>query len=262
MKKRVIAVLMCAVMLLGAAACGTKEKKLTPKEEYIAAAQKVEKAKGIDFTMKFDMSMEVSGGAVVEVGIIGDGKVVQEDKKDKQMMMDMKISALGLSVPVKYYYKDNYIYIDAQREKSKVKMDVEEMEKKVAGSYKLATIDKKMIKDVKIKEDGGNRIFTITIDEKKLDEYGQKYFDSVQNLTSGSGLKTDLDLKMQDFKCTMKVDKKGMPIEQKVSFKAAVEANGEKAVTTSKMTLKYKKIGNNIKIKFPSFDDYTERSAL
>lgn len=255
MKKKVIATLLCAAMVFSATACGSKSKSLSPKEEYAAAVEKVNKAEGIDADMDMTISMELSG---MSMDIKMDGSILTNKKSDTDadLAMDATAEIMGQKVPMKYYYTDGYFYMEAADQKSKAKMDLEKAQEKIGGATEMTNVQAKMVKDVKVKDDGDNRVFTYKLDPKKMDEYVKKSMNSIGDLASGAASGTDI--KIKGYKGTMTVDKDGNPVEQTIKMEITTSAEGQEITMKADATVKYNKMGKDVKIEFPSFDGFKE----
>lgn len=258
MKKKVIATLLCAAMVFSTAACGSKSKSLSPKEEYAAAVEKVNKAAGIDADMDMTISVEMSG---MNMDIKMDGSILTNKKSDTdvELAMDANAEILGQKAPIKYYYKDGYFYMEAAGQKTKSKMDLEKAQEKMGSATQMTNVEVKMIKDVKVKDDGDNRVFTYSIDPKKMNEYLEKSMKSIEDLAASGASGSDAELK--SCKGIMTVDKDGQPVEQKMKMELKMAASGQEMTMKADVTVKYNKFGKEVKIEYPSFDGYKEVDA-
>lgn len=258
MRKKVIAAVLCAAMVFSASACGSKSKSLSPKEEYAAAVEKVNKAEGIDADMDMKIAVGMSG---MNMDINMDGSMLANKKSDTDMELAMDVDAeiLGQKVPIKYYYKDGYFYTEAAGQKNKAKMDLEKAQEQMGSPTEMTNVEAKLIKDVKVKDDGDNRVFTYTIDPKKMNEYMKKSMKSIEDLAAAGASSTDVEFK--GCKGTMTVDKDGNPVEQRMKMELNMKADGQKMTMKADITVKYNKFGKEVKIEYPSFDDYKEVDA-
>lgn len=256
MKRKLMAVVLCAAMVLGVASCGSKEEtsSLSSKEEYAAAVQKIEKAEGMDSKMKTKIKISTKN-MNMNVSIGGDVKVVKKSADDVQMLMEMNTDMFGQPVAMNYYYTDNKYYMDIAGQKIMCKMSMEKAWEKITSSYDMSNVDVKLIKDVKVEDEDGNRVFTYTLDSGKMNEYMEK---SLKLLTS---LIADMDknnVSIKEFKGKMVVNKDGNPLEQITRFNMGIKTKEQNLTIKVEATMKYNKIGKDVTIKFPSFDGYEE----
>lgn len=254
MKRKLIAAALCAAMVLGVTSCGSKEPSLSPKEEYAAATQKIEKAEGMDSKLEMKMKIGVQG-MNMDMSMAGDVKMVKKSADDMQMLMELDTKLLGQSVPIAYYYKDNKFYMNAADQKIACKMDMEKAQEKISDNYGMTNVDVKMIKDVKVEDEDGNRVLTYTLDSNKMNEYVKKSLKSIGDLAQGAD---ETNVSIKEFKGRMVVDKDGNPLKQVIRFNMSMKVGDQDMTAKVEATMKYNKLGKDVTIKFPFFDNYKE----
>lgn len=152
--KRLFYILLSAVLLLTVSLPMFGCDALNGYETYNKAMEKTKALTDLDYSIKLDASVSVSGSTIA---MKSSGALKQKMQNDSMTMSgNMIISLLGNDIDTNIYYADGFAYYDYKSMGMKVKMNlsIEEMLDSTAGN--VLDFDTNAIKvDEIIKEDGG-----------------------------------------------------------------------------------------------------------
>jgi len=256
MFKKIVSVLIVALMLFVCAACDSEEA-VTALELYNKAIEKHGALTHYDVKLEMNMKMSASG-MNMDVPIAMTMKLIHEgDNIEFASKADMTL--MGVQTVANTYYKNGVLYTDAAGAKFKMTVGFEEaVEEAVDVENAIVDLPEEILKDVELAEKDGGKEFTVTFDGEKIkDEMNSVLSGMDELLTSGN---TGADI--SDITLTVKFNKDGYITYYSMVFdmKVSVDILGTKTEYSYACDIKYtfNNIGEKFEINYPDFSNFTE----
>lgn len=230
-RKRFLALILGAMLLTSAAACGSGAQD-AGKDETKQEAQQQEPEEKLDAKQIFQDATE-KNASLNSMSIAYKSQIALsqgEESMDMEISMDM--TAVGLQgeglqyslssstsveeqqIATNMYYKDNYYYVDVSGQKIKYAQDPTEVIDQVENSMGTASLDTNGMKNIDAERDGDNIVLTFEADPALMNDYVTNVLRSMEGLVDttaihiqkvtgtyvvnaeGYCIKTDMDIKM------------------------------------------------------------------
>lgn len=265
MKMKKILAVLCALMMVAAlAACGgdgskggdAKNDGPTALDLYNQANAKMAELDNVDYKMTIDMHMvEPTSNTEIDMTMAGDLKQVKvDDTYNMSMNMNIDMPAQGVSMDMEMYYADGYFYynVPAAGMKYKEAMSVEDALGEMNASG-MADLDESMVKAQDVKDEGGNKVVTLTLDGSKMMDYASEVGgDMTASLQGGEMSMSDVTVKaVMDADSNISTYEMTMPME--------VTTQGITMTMDMVLTLEVVATGDAVTVDLPAdLDTYPE----
>lgn len=256
MKKKILCMLLIAVMALSFASCGKNDSGSTDAFESFMEVQKnMQNVKDMEF--KMDMDAVVSGEDAFNMSMSGTGKEVVISKDDIQMEMKYKMDIPDLSSNMEgtMYMKDKAVYMDIMGQKLKMDASNEMSAMMNVDTSQLLDISKEMISDLSVSQEGSDTIYTFSLNAEKAMDYFNNNVSGAQSLTSAE------DVAFDKMKVTVTADKDNMAKSIKVDCRTTTTVEDESVKMDYKISMDYISLNTDLKIDFPDLSQYQELSV-
>lgn len=211
--KKILLIAMSVAMLFTFAACGTSGKdfdSMTAYEHYVAATEKLNKAKSLEMEMTGDVkiSMEASGQKV-DLDMTMDGVIKQiiRSQTDSDFTVDMEMGLMGQSANVSITYIDGIMYMDDSMSKTKQTVDAETMLEQAGVSGAATSVEflEDAVSEQTMEDVENGKKITFTIDPAKASEIVEQY--TGQTTKQLEGLNADVKLDVTSITYEMTIDR-------------------------------------------------------
>lgn len=228
--KKILAVLLSLVMVMGLAACGQESgsEQLTPYEVVKVANERLEQAGGVAYDLDMSMKMTDPENAndTIEMAISGDVLMQKIAENDYNLAYHMTTDMSSLApemgeLSMDMYYTDGYMYYDMLGIKYKVAMDMKEALDTI-NSSNFDQIEEDVVKEQSIQADGTGQIAKLVLD-------GNKMTDFVKSMSEEFAAMGEEDsMSIGDISYMVYLDDDGniTNIEMEMSFAMAVDGVG------------------------------------
>lgn len=224
-----------------------------------AYEQAMAKTQQLDqYQANMNMTMKISDGTqVIDSTTNGSIKfaLTGENKDNVEMQMVMNVTSEGESVESTVYMKDGYMYTDANGQKIKIALPLEEMLNMVAqNTANIAAMQEAVLKDIKVEQAGEETIVSVTMDMKQLNAMAQQLLSQILPAEAMQSV----TIAYTDVECVMTVNAEGYVTKQDMTFGASIEAQGQTIQADYVAEIEYINPGEAVEITFPDFTDYQE----
>ncbi len=251
--KKFMSVLLTAILVLCLAGCGGEKKDV--KTILNDAMQKAQESADMDLTIDMDMDMTAAGESMA-MEMQMDVKVQDNNKETMKMEMPMSLNmpGQGVSMDMNLYYADGYYYMDMMGMKIKTPMDLAEIQKSLEGSTGMVNIGIEGMKELEMEEKDGTYIINFVGDTEKMADY----MDSVMTTMESMYGIEDSDVKLEEMKGTITVNKEGYITEQNVEMTMTMVVEGEETECSLVMNAVYNNPGEAVTVELPDLSEYEE----
>ena len=251
--KKFMSVLLTAILVLCLAGCGGEKKDA--KTILNDAMQKAQESADMDLTIDMDMDMTAAGESMA-MEMQMDVKVQDNNKETMKMEMPMSLNmpGQGVSMDMNLYYADGYYYMDMMGMKIKTSMDLAEIQKSLEGSTGMVNIGIEGMKELEMEEKDGTYIINFVGDTEKMADY----MDSVMTTMESMYGIEDSDVKLEEMKGTITVNKEGYITEQNVEMTMTMVVEGEETECSLVMNAVYNNPGEAVTVELPDLSEYEE----
>lgn len=250
--KKTMAFLLSAVMVLSLTACSGGSKG-DPKQIYTDAMTKTAalKAQQMDIDMDIDMDMgDLSMGMKMKMGA-----QVKMDGDKPEMALEVSTSMLGEEMKLNYYYKENYLYLNAMGETAKVAMDADEAMGETGVTTNTMNAVDIMDKFEMTETEDGNYQFDYTIKDAAMKQTLAQALAQQEDM--GNLFEGDVNFKAMSG--TAVVSKDGYFLSDKMTMEFDMSMDGQSMSVTMVLDAKYKDPGKDFTITYPAdLDSYPE----
>lgn len=219
--RRTLAVLSAAALVL-LAGCGAK----TPQQVYAEAVKKQSELG--DMRAVSDIDMDVTAmGISMSVAMAMDTSVTGYGQPDMEMLSDMSLEMMGMTIDMTSYYADGWMYMDAMGTKQKMEVPLEQATRQQL-QLDLSGLEESALQDLTMEDgDEGAKVLHFTVD-------GQLLLDSLEQITAEMGQKITADsLGLCDI--TLTVNKEGY--FRQMDFTVPITLNSDGTTTESTVTV-------------------------
>lgn len=269
-RKRIIWLFLIVALIFTSAGCGEQDaqKEEDPKEVYGAAVSKMNELNSLDFNCNINLDLSTSESSTssesldlsnVSMGMDMKAKILNLNQDNMQMDADYSISISGLSIDANMYYTDGYFYSDIFNQKTKIPMDVQEMQKTAGTSTASTYLTEDSLKECTLtKNEDSTCTIQFTADGSKLKEFVKSAFSSMEDTLGGDEEVMDsFNISDVPGNCTINAD--GYITSQTLKLTLSDAANAENTMTMD-ISITYNNPGSEVTVEFPDFSEYTEES--
>ncbi|MCL2337887.1 MAG: copper amine oxidase N-terminal domain-containing protein [Firmicutes bacterium] len=190
-------------------------------------------------------------GQKVTADVTGVDKIIL-NQNGIQIFLTRNTQIMGKNIAAKEYYKDGYLYVDAQDKKMKLAISNEDVIKQ--SDQVMLNLPENMIKDQSV---NGNTI-SLTIDKAAVKDSSGQIIDQI---VTSLGKSAKVDINFTDISITATLDNNQLSTVN-TKYSAEITANGKTITVNIDTTMKITQVGN-VTIEFPAdLDSYTNASAL
>lgn len=251
--KKFMSVLLTAILVLCLAGCGGEKKDV--KTVLNDAMQKAQESADMDLTIDMDMDMTVAEQSIA-MQMQMDVKVQDNNKETMRMEMPMSLNMpdQGVSMDMNFYYADGYYYMDTMGMKIKTPMDLSKIQESLESSTGLVDIGIEGMKDLEMEEKDGSYIIHFAGDTEKMTDYMDSVMKTMETM---SGME-DSDVKLEELKGTITVNKEGYITAQDIDMTMTMVVEGEETECSMVMNAVYNNPGKPVTVELPDLSEYEE----
>lgn len=261
-KKKLFLVILSCIMVLSFAACGKDKEAASPPPEdkvdayaeFTKVQENMQDIKDAEFKIAMDMNMDDGKSEKPEnMKMDMNVQMVKVSEKNVEMKMDYSTNAES-AVDGTTYMKNNNLFMDVAGQKIKIAADSEMSALMSMDTEQMINIQKDMVTDITMEEDGDNRVFQFKMNPEKAMDYLKK---------SGAESATQSleGMKVGTMDVTIVADKDNMAKSVDIVSDMGMTSGDQKVNVAYKMKLDYVSVNTGIKIKFPDFKKYEEMSV-
>lgn len=250
--KKVLAAVMALAMVC-LSGCG---QKVTAESVIKKATEKQQAQKSMDSDMKMKMSMSADGESLdydMDMHILASG--IGED--NMKMSMETTASVLGQEINMDMYYTDGWYYMDILDQKTKMEMDISEIEEQMKQNSLFTEISMDAYKSLELKEENGGYVVTYVADGTKLTEMVDSLMGSMLSGTLGD--MDGMDMTLGDVSGTITTDKDCNVTAQTMKMTMTMSIEGTEMESTIDMDMTVNNPGQEVTVELPDdLDTYAE----
>lgn len=250
----------------GASAEGTKETKETKEETKLDAKQLYQEAvkknselTAMDMSMNMDMSMKMNDESI-DMSMQSTLKANNLGKEGMTMEMTSNVSTMGQDTNANIYYGDGYYYIDSADTKVKCALDLDKIMEQVQSTTEVTDMDVNSFKEITVKEDGDNKVFTYKGDPEQMQELVDESMSQLTKSLEANG--AELEMKINDISGEVTVNKDGYITVQTMNLDCSMSSEGDTMDVTMKMDAAINNPGGGeVTVNLPAAEEYIEMDA-
>lgn len=244
-------------------------EKFADYRDFVAANEAMGDETSVALKLNADIAMQVAGESM-KITMAQDMTMALDPAKPEDMEMSMvgKIKMVSggetIEMPNAMYFKDGTAYVEADGQKIKMPMGMEE----ALAQAEMINVDGvsgepiTAITDLKKTTASGKTTYEVTYDAKLLGGLAEaiqgSMMDEMLNLGDGS-----FDFSIDKLVIRETVDAKGALDSMSMDMVITMSAMGEKMTMDMKMDMDITATGSAVKVKFPSsFADYVDLESL
>ncbi len=212
----------------------------------------------VDTTVEFEMILkvpEMDEPLVMNIDSTGHMILDFSNKENYIMYADMNTAFMGANVDMEMYYYDNYQYINTMGMKIKTPVPFTEA-LSMTNSIQPMYLQADDMKELKMKKDGSNYVFSYEVSKESLDSYISEIFSLFEGMDMDLG--SDLNFSIEYLKGTLTADKNNSIIAIVTDISMNIEIEGQMIPVTMINDSVYNSFNEPVTIDFPNFDEYTE----
>lgn len=250
MKKKLVSIVLVLCLLCTMPLLASCEKASDLIEKAMANTEALD-----DYSATLNMQMKVTVGGQTKY-VNTEAKMLVENAKGDNVKMstEMEMKMLSESVKMKMYMVDNWLYMDMDDAKLKVRADSE-----MGESYDysdnmdgmLQDIPAEVLKDVKIEEKKGQKIMTFELDDSTFNDLYDDLLEEMYDSLDGLGVSGKMTLRFSNAVITVAV-KDDYLSKYSMSFDMSATVGTQVTRAEVDMTLTFDDPGKDVTVKLPS----------
>ena len=250
MKSKICILVLAAIMLFSAAACGGT--KASAYGSYTAAMEKMEKASAVEIKLTSDITLTVAGQTT---DMTMDGVVKQRTISDTEVEFSsvMSTNTMGMSIDMTTYFADGFYYMEMMGQKFKIALPLEDALAQTQTS--TPEFEEAAIKDSSMADKDGGKEVTFVLD-------GAVMSDMVQDQLAGLGDMGEmegLDMTYGDVSMVSFIDKDGNMKTSSVEMSFEMTMQGMTIPMEITMNMEYIAFDDDVTVDVPAdLDSYVE----
>lgn len=255
-KKKLLLLVLSCIMVLSFAACG---KEATPPQKVDAYAEftKIQKEMKEMKDAEFHIALNMDNGKSQESKNLKasmDGQMVKTTKDKYELKLECKNDS---DLESTTYLKDDHVYIDIEGDKLKEALGSELAKLFTVDIRKYLDIDKSMVVDSAMKNNGDNTIFVFKLDPGKAFKY-------LQNPGNGTPIEILGDMestKVHNLGVTINAGNDHVVNSIKIASKMVTIEDNKEYPLNFNMKLTYVSTNTGLKIQFPDLSQYEKMNV-
>lgn len=268
--KKILKGILLLMMLLCLVACNNNstnkdtEKDVQKEEDTLSAKEILEKSMekssqvaDYDYEMNMDYTMS-NNGEVVRMLMDTSAQVQDNNLETMKMSMttNMTMSMEGeedLTITSTVYYTDGYYYADVYGMKSKMAMNLSELQESLNQSMDINDMNIDAFELSEVKEEADYYTFDFTCDSSKMTDFVQSSLSSMLGELDAS-----MEYDISSISGNYKIDKEYNIVDLEMKLKMALTTNGETIDCDMVYTMKYNNPGEAVTVELPDLSEYQE----
>lgn len=264
--KRIVALLLCLLMIISLAACEGAGKKTT-YQKYQEAYDKTNALSDQDCQLKLNMDLALDG-MTLSVPMTTVMQVKRDGDAIKELAMEITMTLMGTEQNYKSYYADGYMYYQVSGNKYKQAMSPEELTGQEINTDSLLLTEEMMASAAERTENGAT-IVDVTVPGDQVKDQLMTFFGGDLNELLGVSADSVRDMKFSDVTASFTIGQNGYFTATSMAFQLTMSVAMDATTDTYSdvscdvdIALEYRNPGEAVTIvPFEDLDSYVEASA-